>query len=162
MSAGLEHNLSDTRSSLSRVPTAKSGLLIQKLSYDWRTLNLSNAISKNLIKAITLRVRNFDGSLHVLRLRSSDTIDSVRSYLATELGHSNFKVLTLSEKGWQSIEDENQSLAEIGLGPRATLQLAQNEESRCEEMQKHIGRHESYHSPVSIITLKEILDFIWN
>ena len=29
MSAGLEHNLSDTRSSLSRVPTAKSGLIIK-------------------------------------------------------------------------------------------------------------------------------------
>ena len=80
----------------------------------------------------------------MLRLRSSEKVEDLRAYLTTQLGHSNFKILNLAQSGWVPIENETQTLAETGLGPRATLQLAQNEEKKFDEMQKHIGMHAKY------------------
>ena len=80
----------------------------------------------------------------MVRLRSSEKVEDLRAYLTTQLGHSNFKILNLAQSGWVPIENETQTLAETGLGPRATLQLAQNEEKKFDEMQKHIGMHAKF------------------
>ena len=89
-------------------------------------------------KAITLRVRNFDGQHHIIRMRATETISTLRNYIQDEIKHSNFRILTLKDSGWKPIEDEGQTLYDIGLGPRAALQLAPMSH-RYEEMQQHIG-----------------------
>jgi len=88
-------------------------------------------------KAITLRVRNLDGKNHMIRMRSTETFAELRGYITREIKHSNFRILTLKESGWTAIEDEEQTLADVGLGPRAALQLAALR-PKYDEMQSHI------------------------
>jgi len=108
--ASLEDISSRPGSSLSRIPTAK---------------------------AITLRVRSAEGATHVIRMRSSETVANLRNYIAAELDHSHFRILSLTERGWRPIEDESKSLKEIGLGPRAALQLAPIS-PKYEDLSQHI------------------------
>ena len=74
----------------------------------------------------------------MIRMRSSETVKNLRSYISGELGHSHFRILTLTERGWRPIEDESKSLTEIGLGPRAALQLAPIS-PKYEDLSQHIG-----------------------
>jgi len=70
-------------------------------------------------------------------MRSTETIEKLRSYIQDEINHSNFRILTLSDAGWKPIEDEGQTLSDIGLGPRAALQLAPMSH-KYQEIQTHI------------------------
>lgn len=89
-------------------------------------------------KAITLRVRNLEGGNNIIRMRSSQKISDLRKYIFAEINHSNFRILTLKESGWEPIVDEEQTLLEFGLGPRAALQLAPRNKT-YEDIKKHIG-----------------------
>ena len=74
----------------------------------------------------TIRVKSFEGSNHIIKLRYTDTIRDLRRHLQSIVPDIQYRILTYEEssQGWCPIEDETLNLIELKLTPRAALQLA--------------------------------------
>jgi hypothetical protein len=72
----------------------------------------------------TLRVKNFEGTNHIIKLRYCDTIATLRLHLTPIAKTDNYKIMTYgTNQGWAPIENENDTLSALNLTPRAALQL---------------------------------------
>merc|ERR1711962_83504 len=73
----------------------------------------------------TIRVKSFEGTNHIIKMRYSDTIGDLRKHLRSIVPDLQFRILSYDEssQGWSPIEDESQNLIELKLTPRAALQL---------------------------------------
>jgi len=73
----------------------------------------------------TIRVKSFEGTNHIIKLRYSDTIRDLRKHLRSIVPDLQFRILSYDEssQGWCPIEDETLNLIELKLTPRAALQL---------------------------------------
>ena len=72
----------------------------------------------------TLRVKTFEGTNHIIKLRYEDTLQTLRSYLEP-IVQTDFNIMSYeSNSGWKVITDETSTLLELKLTPRAALQLS--------------------------------------
>merc|ERR1711990_31694 len=93
----------------------------------------------------TIRVKSFEGTNHIIKLRYTDTIRDLRKHLRSIVPDLQFRILSYDEtsQGWCPIEDEDQNLIELKLTPRAALQLGKCS-TKSQIMSQSISELKSY------------------
>jgi len=93
----------------------------------------------------TIRVKSFEGTNHIIKLRYTDTICDLRRHLRSIVPDTQFRILSYDEtsQGWCPIENENQNLVELKLTPRAALQLGKCS-TKTQIMSQSISELKSY------------------